>query len=246
MYWIRFMALVCLASVCVSGQGKRQHDPDEGTLGSVRLGIPEPMVFDLIRPLGASKGEIEVNSLFRMVPGERPRTLQYAPEIEYTLFDGFGIEFEVPMENAHVDAWKGAVQHTLPGPFKKYFTHGWQTYIEAGRNGGGTKANYLYLAGTRLNPQWSVMTMNGVEQERRGESSVAFVGNYTVFYQPRDSRSYGLETNFKGSGITESYRLLMPQVQFRGNRLNVQVGAGWRWQGPQRGFQLACRISREF
>jgi hypothetical protein len=239
------LGILLLACVCAPAQ--KQIDPDEGTLSSTRLGIPEPMVFDLIRPLGAKRGEVEVNSLFRMAPGKRPRTLQWAPEIEYTVWDGYGIEFEVPLENNAIDTWKGALQGTLkPPPFQRFFTHGWQVFVEAGRAEPKSKANLLYLAGSRFHPQWSVFTMNGVERERDGRTAMAFVGNYTVFYHARDKRTYGVETNFKGEGVTGRYRLLMPQLHWRGNRVNVQAGCGYRWLGPQRGVQVAMRVSREF
>lgn len=74
-------ALLIVAAVGATnlyGQ-KGRHDPDEGTLSSVRPRIPEPMVYDLIRPLGAEKGEFEVNSLFRIKPAQYPATLQWAP-----------------------------------------------------------------------------------------------------------------------------------------------------------------------
>lgn len=111
------------------------HDPDEGSLSSIRPRIPEPLVFDLIRPLGAEKGELEVNSLFRIAPSDQPRRLQWAPEVEYAFAEGYGIEFELPLENAGVASYKGAIQGTLPGPWKRRFIHGWQAIGETARKG---------------------------------------------------------------------------------------------------------------
>lgn len=34
---------------------------NDAAMGSDELGIPEPLVFDLVRPLGSPKGEIELN-----------------------------------------------------------------------------------------------------------------------------------------------------------------------------------------
>lgn len=47
--------------------------------------IPEPMVFDLMRPLHARAGEVEVNTIGILPPGGR---LKWAPELEATLLDG--------------------------------------------------------------------------------------------------------------------------------------------------------------
>lgn len=84
-------------------------DVDEATFASSRLRIPEPMVFDLVRPLGAPKGELEVNSLFRMSEFGGRAVLQWAPEVEYTFADGYGVEFEVPAENGQLEAYKFAL-----------------------------------------------------------------------------------------------------------------------------------------
>jgi hypothetical protein len=74
--------------------------------------IPEPMVFDLVRPLGARRVEFEFNTLLlaplnrrvglaNEIPdsigltqerGERHRA-EWAPEFEYAIRDGLAIEF---------------------------------------------------------------------------------------------------------------------------------------------------------
>lgn len=224
----------------------RPVDPDEGTLSSIRPRIPEPMVFDLIRPLGAQRGEIEVNSLFRFKPGDKPLRVLWAPEIEYAFLEGYGIEFEVPMENGSVDSWKGAIQGTLPGPWKKTFIHGWQALGETGRDGGHYKIDLMYLAGVRWNRNWSTFSMTGVERESGPSVRHAFLGNYSLFFHLRDTISYGLESNIKGRGNSGRGLLLMPQAQFRTSRLNLQVGAGWRGHNGTNGLQLGWRFSREF
>jgi len=241
------MAALCLwAAAALPAQSSHQTDPDEGTLSSVRPRIPEPMVFDLIRPLGAKRGEFEVNSLFRLAPGDRPRRLQWAPEVEYAFLDGYGVEFELPLENAAIDSWKGAVQGTLPGPWAKKFIHGWQAIGEAGHHSAHTHVDLLYLAGARWTRDWSVFTMNGARRESGHGTAKAFLGNYTLFYHPRKTVSYGLESNFKGKGIHSRSALLMPQMQLRGNRLNLQFGLGWRRQDGAGRMQAGWRLSREF
>jgi hypothetical protein len=242
---------VLLAIGCAIGTSpvcaqQKPFDPDEGTLSSVKPRIPEPMVFDLIRPLGAERGEFEVNSLFRFSPTERPRRLQWAPEVEYAFLEGYGIEFEVPLENSRIDSWKGAIQGTLPRPLKKTFIHGWQAVGETIHNDGYWQLDLLYLAGARWHPNWSAFTMTGVRREQDSAGANAFLGNYSLFFHLKDTVSYGLESNFKGRGSTGRGLLLMPQAQFRKSRLNLQIGAGWRWHNGTSGLQIGWRLSREF
>lgn len=224
----------------------RPGEHGAGTRAEARPRIPEPMVFDLIRPLGSQRGELEVNSLFRFSPADTPRRLLWAPEVEYEFLDGYGVEFELPSENARVDSFKGAIQGTLPGPWRRTFIHGWQALGEVSRKGGNYRTDLLYLAGARWHDNWSVFTMTGVERERAGRSAYAFLGNYSLFYHLRDSVSYGLESNFKGRGISGRGMLLMPQLQWKRGQTNVQAGAGWRWQGGTNGLQFGWRLSREF
>src|SRR5688500_18024187 len=64
---------------------------------------PEPMVFDLVDPLGAPKGELEINTLMDFVP--RTGKLEWQPEIEYAFADGYAAEFELPLENSTVQQY---------------------------------------------------------------------------------------------------------------------------------------------
>ena len=47
--------------------------------------IPEPMLFDLMRPLGAERGELEVNTLVRPSVGRNATGVAWAPEVEWPL-----------------------------------------------------------------------------------------------------------------------------------------------------------------
>lgn len=222
------------------------QDPDEGTLSSVHPHIPEPMVFDLIRPLGAERGEVEVNTLFRFNAAGGHRKLQWAPEVEYAFLKGHGLEFELPMENTRIESLKAALQGTMPGPWKSRFIHGWQVLREGSRQEDLSKMNLLYLAGFKYNRKWSMFTMTGVERERAHEVAYALLGNYSLFFHKTKRFTYGLESNLKGSAITPRSLLVMPQVQLRKSRINVQFGAGWRMSSKDGGPQVGWRISREF
>ena len=90
--------------------------------------IAEPMVFDLIWPLGAKGGEGEVNVLSLAPLRHKSRRsnhvadplglvrrspdregLEWAPEIEYAVYDGVELECEVPMENTHLEAYSDRI-----------------------------------------------------------------------------------------------------------------------------------------
>lgn len=78
------------------------------------LEIPEPLMFDLVRGLGAKQGGLEINTLVHFPLNDfNGRGVEWAPEIEYALFDGFAVEVEFPFENRDLEAFKLAVQWTI-------------------------------------------------------------------------------------------------------------------------------------
>lgn len=105
--------------------------------------IPEPMVFDLMRPLGSHQGEFEANVL-GLIPiasrggangdpdalGLPGNGLEWAPELEYALMDGLSLELELPFETTQVAAYKGGAQWTFGKAFGNRFIHGAQLIIE--------------------------------------------------------------------------------------------------------------------
>jgi hypothetical protein len=218
---------------------------DEGAYSSMRPKIPEPMVFDLIRPLGAAKGEFEVNSLFRQPLAGPSRKLLWAPEIEYAFLEGYGIEFELPLEGAAVDSYKVALQGTLPGPAPARFIHGWQGVGEVARHEHRWQADAMYLAGYRWNRQWSAFSMTGLRREHMVHSRNAFIGNYSAFRTQSKLVTMGLESNLKGRGVTGRGVLLMPQTHLRWERVSLQFGLGWNRAAGRSAPVVSWRISRE-
>jgi hypothetical protein len=99
------------------------EDSEDGdaALGSERPHIPEPMVFDLVRPLGVRQGEFEINALagHAFTNGETA----WAPELEYAVRDGLAIEFERPFENLSIAEYKLAAQGTLGTLAGQRFIH---------------------------------------------------------------------------------------------------------------------------
>jgi hypothetical protein len=231
--------------------------------------IAEPMVFDLIRPLGAKRGEAEVNvlglvplrqessrvngvqdplGLVRRSPDRE--TMEWAPEIEYAVCDGVAIEFEVPMENSHVEAYKGAGQITFGTALNHRFIHGAQAILQYGRDSSVWTTTGLYLAGFRFNDTWSVFGMFGGRGEILGSvpnKEVELLANVTLFTDVTDRMVAGIETNLNQviGGNTEM--LFMPQLHYELDRYwMIQGGVGARVTAGRTLPVAGFRIIREF
>lgn len=231
--------------------------------------IPEPLVFDLVRPLGARRGEIEVNTLgivplnrrlgttsrtsndkLGQVPlSENTSDVEWAPEIEFALWDGFAVEFEFPFEGARLEALKMGVQWTLGTAFEHRYIHGFQGLVERTLHSTTTSWTGLYLAGMRFNPKWSLLGMwgmsheTGAGMEEEGGDRTQFLQNVTLFYNITDSVHLGLETNYGLSTYGDSILLLMPQLQFGlGKNLSVQLGGGVGFSESETLPQVALRV----
>lgn len=231
--------------------------------------IAEPMVFDLIRPLGAKRGEGEVNvlglvplrqetsrvnevqdplGLVRRSPDRE--TIEWAPEIEYAVCDGVALEFEVPMENSLVEAYKGAGQITFGTALNHRFIHGAQAILQYGRDSSVWTTTGLYLAGFRFNNTWSVFGMVGGRGEILGPVSnkqAEFLANVTLFADVTDRMVTGIETNLNQviGGNTEV--LFMPQLHYEIDRYwMIQGGVGARFTVGRTLPVAGFRIIREF
>lgn len=231
--------------------------------------IAEPMVFDLIRPLGAKRGEREINVL-GLVPLHQESSrvsgvqdplglvrrspdreiIEWAPEIEYAVCDGVAIEFELPMENSHVEAYKGAGQITFGTALNHRFIHGAQAILQYGRDSSVWTTTGLYLAGFRFDGTWSVFGMFGGRGEVFGpvaDKETELLSNVTLFADVTERMVWGVETNLNhviggGTGV-----LFMPQVHYEIDRYwMIQGGVGARFTTgltiPVAGF----RVIREF
>jgi hypothetical protein len=231
--------------------------------------IAEPMVFDLIRPLGAKRGEGEVNVLGLVPLNNESRHvdtvpdslglvrrsadrqgIEWAPEIEYTVCDGIAVEFELPMENAHLEAYKGAGQVTFGTAFDHRFIHGAQVIVQYDRHPSLWTTTLLYLVGFRFDETWSVFGMFGSRAEVVGDvqdKTVDLLANVTLFADVTDRVVAGIETNTSQPFGGNTEILIMPQLHYEIDRhWMIQVGVGARFATgfvlPEAGF----RLIREF
>lgn len=204
-------------------------DPNTGSSGSLLPHIPEPMNFDLIRPLGARQGEFEVNGLFlKTVTGKT--ALEWAPEIEYAILDNHAIEFELPFENTRLETLKGAYQVTFGTDKHHRLIHGMQGIGKYNLHTRKTSVTGLYIVGCQLNDRWSALTMAGLRHTGLNHRSGSFVGllNPSLFYTHSKQLRLGFETNVSLTKSKNNHYLYLPQVHLElGKNYSLQIGAGF-------------------
>lgn len=197
-----------------------------GLFPGSRPHIPEPLVFDLVRGLGASKGELEVNTLTLF--DVESKTLVWAPEVEWAFADGYAVELELPMVDRHLEALKLALQGTLPSPWAS-FTHGWQGFAEVGLDAGDTDGVLLYILGQRPAPMWSYLVMLGANTtfSERSVAEIAAIANASLFADVREWQTWGIETNTSLTDGGEWVVRAFPQVHIQlSEELRIQLSAG--------------------
>ncbi len=214
--------------------------------------IPEPMVFDMIRPLAAPKGELEANTLALFPLNARGEEIDWAPEIEYAFANGWAAEFELPFDNERLTGYKFALQGTFGTFANKRGVHGVQAITVVDRETGRLDNSLLYIAGVRYSEKWSTLTMIGINRpadgpqpgERRDD---AVLINHSLFNDVTAHTVLGIETNFRLGRDTTRW-LVMPQVHQRLSE-NVMLQAGMSAQKPpQRAAHptAAVRLIKEF
>jgi hypothetical protein len=192
--------------------------------------IPEPMVFDLVRPLGAKRGEAEINTLGVIPINRRLGRAEWAPEIEFAIADGVAFEFELPFEEWSLEAYKTAGQVTFGKAFNDSFIHGAQGILLYDKETDNWSPTLLYLAGVQFDETWSALAMIGLRTEFGGEDRserTERLFNFSLFKHINNFTTLGFETNsaFDLNGVSE--HRLMPQVHCElRDHIMLQVGAG--------------------
>lgn len=198
--------------------------------------IPEPLMFDLVRGLGAKQGELEINTLADFpLNNFKNRAIEWAPEIEYALFDNFAIELEFPFEDGNLEAFKMAIQWTLGSSNNSNFIHGIQVIGETLIHEDLSEFSFLYVPGFRFNKVWSMLGLFGVMFETGADvadKKNTILINLSVFADIKDRLVLGLELNNTDPTLqkrddNEMSLLILPQLHydFR-DGWSVQLGFG--------------------
>lgn len=209
--------------------------------------IPEPMVFDMIRPLGAQRGELEANTLVQRNLSGPEQTVEWAPEVEYAIIDGFAIEAELPIEGTRIAEYKLGLQGTFGTFARGKGIHGVQYLGLYNRAAGRWESTLVYIVGLRLNERWSTLSMIGAgDVTFSGPSHRSLIVNHSTFFDLAAETHVGVEINARrGAG---NQTLVMPQAQFAlADRLNLQAGLGAiRAEGEPWRPRVGARLIKEF
>ena len=192
--------------------------------------VPEPMVFDLVRGLGASKGELEVNALAILpLSNGDPAAPEIAPEIEYAFQDGLALELELPFEDDGLYSIKAAGQWTIGDVPEKGFIHGTQVIVERLIEEDVWDLSLLYLPAFRFDEKWSTQMMFGVRGLVGSDVSddIGALANATLFRDLNPKWTLGLEIDSVLMADTGSSVLIMPQAHWEfSEHGTLQFGVG--------------------
>lgn len=217
--------------------------------------IPEPMIFDLVRELGTKQGEIEINVLAEFpLSSISSRHIDWAPEIEYAIWDNFAVEFELPFEDAKLEALKTALQYTFGKSKSGRYIHGTQFMVEKFRKIDKWDISLLYIPAYRFDPVWSVLALLGVRQQVGSDSqnkTTTLLLNATVFAEISDHTALGLEFNNSDPGNFDEEEelelLVMPQLHLElSKHWSLQTGLGAEFKEHGVNTTAALRMIAEF
>ncbi len=218
---VLWLILMCFAGLLMAWAEARASGQDRYP------NIPEPMVFDMMRLLGAHKGEFETNA-FGSTPLSGPdHGVSWAPEMEYAFMDGMAVEFEFPFENEWLAEYKLGLQATLGSFNGGRSAHGVQYMGIYDRTGHTWRNTLVYLLGHRFNGQWSTMNMLGMADISlaRADQRNGLILNHSTFYNLTEQTVLGIEINYQDG--YQGHLLVMPQIhQELGQQINLQLGIG--------------------
>ena len=200
------------------------------------VSIPEPLMFDLVRGLGAKQGELEINSLADFpLNNSSNRAVEWAPEIEYAIFDNFAVELEFPFTDFELEAYKMAIQWTIGSSKSNKFIHGIQVIGEKYIHDDILELNFLYVPAYRFNEVWSAIGLFGVMVESGSDSpknNTTIILNASLFANLDEHTVVGLEINntdptFHKVDNNEMELLILPQAHYEfESGLSFQIGIG--------------------
>ncbi len=192
--------------------------------------VPEPMLFDLVRGLGATRGELEVNALVRNdFRNDRDR-FYWNPEIEWIWRDGVAFELELAMDRDRVESVKLMSQLTFGTPVPGRYIHGAQIIAERSGLDAGYDLALLYVGGLRFAPTWSLSVLQGAKYgdgllTDPAGAYLSYLGNATLFKEFRRA-TIGLEFNVESPRTDNPSIRIMPQLHGRRGDWALQGGVG--------------------
>ncbi|MGL1885505.1 MAG: hypothetical protein OCD76_03230 [Reichenbachiella sp.] len=229
MYYYKSIMIVVLLLSYISVNGQERAIKQT-------VNIPEPLMFDLVRGLGAKKGELEINSLADFpLNNVSSRGVEWAPEIEYALFNNFAVELELPLNNFVVEAYKSAIQWTIGSSKNNKYIHGIQIIGEKIIHDDIFELNFLYVPAYRFNEVWSVIGLFGIMVEFGSDTPIknnTIILNASVFADLNEHTIVGIEINnsdptFQKIDDNKMELLFLPQMHYEfDSGYSFQFGLG--------------------
>ena len=215
-----------------------------------RVHIPEPMMFDLVRELGARRGETEANVLAQFpLDHQDSRAIEWAPEIERAIFDNVALELELPFMDGTLEAYKAAAQVTFGRANGPRFIHGSQLIVEKVRGKDQVELSALYIPGFRFNERWSTLWLIGVQSDFGDDRKhdPTFLVNASVCLETGSHTTFGIEANYSHAGHSSDKLLLMPQAHYEPARhWSIQFGLGAEFREEKTNGTSALRVITTF
>ncbi|HSH72548.1 MAG TPA: hypothetical protein VK974_05760 [Methylophilaceae bacterium] len=220
------LVVLSLLAINTAHANEKVSETSDAASSSEEFGIPEPLVFDMVRPLGSPKGEVEVNAFLNQSSSSVP--MQWSPEIEYSLADGYAIELQLPYENSRLGEYQVAMQATLPALIEGRMVQGLQGIARKTRHSNAHSADVLYLNGIRFSEMWSTMNMVGARKTAfNGDGEIHGLLNSAWFYHLSSQLILGVEVNNEIHKHNNWHYRLTPQVHYSfDDNKAVQFGVG--------------------
>ena len=231
----------------VVGQGKGIQET---------VNIPEPLMFDLVRGLGAKQGELEMNVLADFpLNSSSTRGVEWAPEIEYALFNNFAIELEFPFNDFELEAYKMAIQWTIGSSKSNKFIHGIQIIGETYIHDDILELNFLYVPAYRFSEIWSAIGLFGVMLESGADTpqnNYTIILNASVFADVNKHTVVGLEINnsdpsFQRIDDNNMELIILPQAHYEfDSGFSLQFGIGPKFSQGKTDGSAVLRVIKSF
>ncbi len=223
--------------------------PTWGPDGHCAPSVPEPMVIDFVRGLGARRGELEANVLAVVRLEEGRLGLAWAPEVEWAFADGWAAEVELPFHDLALESVKLALQGTLAVTHGGSAVHGMQFIGEVGVAEPEVTLTGYYLASARLTPRLSANLLAG-PAVRLAPGELAQVHGLlspSLFADLSPGFTVGGEAQLLLSSRKGLSASLMPQLRWRPHHaFIVQLGLGLTVDGAGVSPIAGSRVAVEF
>ncbi len=193
--------------------------------------VPEPMMVDLVRGLGARAGEVEANVLAVVRLGEGRVGLAWAPEVEVAIADGWAVELELPFEEQHLKSVKLAAQGTVGVTHEGRAAHGLQIIGEASMSDDAMSLTSLYVLSARISSRASMNVLAGASLGRRwdGHPTAGLLLSPSLYADLMPKLSVGIEAQVALSLSDSPSVTATPQLRWRlSPHLLLQAGVGAR------------------